>query len=93
MCAMSSMIDTIVTALTLQRSQIKGLIAFTVIAAVVSASYRLRSPSKSLPDITAADTIVAITPLSPPVRAVPAQVLEEILNIKLPDSVYYYYPE
>ena len=85
--------DTIVAALTLQRSQIKGVIAFTVIAVVVSVSYRLRPPSESVPEVTTADTVVPATPPSPSVRVVPAAVLEEILNIKLPDSVYYYYPE
>lgn len=83
-------IDTFITALTLQRSQMKGLIAFIVVAVLISVSYRLRSPSETVPDITAADTIVPQVRHSSSVRAIPAEVLEEILNTDLPDSVYYF---
>lgn len=87
---MDSLIDTVVTALTLQRSQTRGLVAFIVIAVAVSVSFRLRSHSENLPDITAADTIVPVAAPSPSVLAIPAEDLEEILNIDLPDSVYYF---
>jgi len=83
-------IDTFITALTLQRSQTKGLIAFVVLAVVISSSYRLRSPSETVPGITAADTIVPQVRQPSSVRAIPAEVLEEILNTDLPDSVYYF---
>ena len=91
---MGSVIDTIVTALTLQRSQMRGLIVFTLIAVVVSVYYRLRSPAATVPEVTAADTITAgVSPEPSSIRAIPAEVLEEILNIELSDSIYYYISE
>lgn len=59
-------------------------------AVAVSVSFRLRSPSGTLPDIAAADTVVPAAVPSPSVLVIPAEELEEIINAGLPDSVYYF---
>ena len=86
-------IDTIVAALTLQRAQIKGLAALITIAVAVSASCRLRRPPEVVPQVTALDTITPGVSPSQRGRIVTSEMLEEILNIKLPDTIYYFIPE